>query len=305
MNNKSGYLFAALTAFCWALLAVALKYTVQYVSSGTIVWFRMFVAFTGLFIIFAIHSPKQITSTLKIPPLAYIAGLFLSANYFGYMKGVELTTASNTQIVIQTGPLLLVFIGIFYFKERIKPYQILGLFTALTGYALFYWDQLLVSFANIDQYLVGNSWIFMAAITWAIYASIQKIVSIKWSPQQINLCIYFTSTLALLPLADFEEFKNLTPGLWVMMVCLGLNTLIAYGSLAEALKRIPSYQLSPIITLNPLLTLFIVDILTQFEVSWYTPEPLKWRGYIGAFFVITGVILTVTKFKKAKQNNKL
>ena len=196
------------------------------------------------------------------------------------------------------------FIGIFYFKEKIKLYQIFGLLTALIGYGLFYWDQLLISFANIDQYLIGNSWIIMGAVTWAIYASLQKIVSINWSPQQINLCIYFTSTLALFPLADFEEFKTLTPGLWVLMVFLGLNTLIAYGSLAEAIKRIPSYQLSPIITLNPLLTLFIVDILTQFEVSWYTPEPLNWRGYIGAFFVIIGVILTVTKIKKTKKNNK-
>lgn len=302
MNNKSGYLFAALTAVCWAVLAVALKYTVQHVSAGTIVWFRMFVAFFGLSIIFAFYKPKLLKQTFKIPPLAYIAGIFLSANYFGYMKGVELTTASNTQIVIQTGPLLLVFIGIFYFKEKIKAYQIFGLITALFGYGLFYWDQLLVSLSNVEQYLAGNTWILMGAITWAIYASLQKIVAKQWNPQQINLAIYFTSTLVLLPLVDFHEFKNLSLGMWVLMIFLGLNTLIAYGSLGEALKRIPSYQLSPIITLNPLLTLLIVGILTQFEVDWYQPEPLNWRGYIGAFFVIIGVILTVTKLKK---NNKI
>ncbi len=300
MNNKSGYLFAILTALCWAVLAVALKYTVQHVSSGTIVWFRMFVALIGLATIFLIVHPKQFKQTIKIPPLAYVAGLFLSANYFGYMKGVELTTASNTQIVIQTGPLLLVLIGIFYFKEKIKWYQILGLCIALTGYSLFYWDQLLVSFNNLDQYLEGNSWIFMAAVTWAIYASLQKIVAVNWTPQQINLAIYVTATIVLIPLADFSEFQNLSPSLWVIIVFLGLNTLVAYGSLGEALKRIPSYQLSPIITLNPLLTLLIVDLLTLFQVSWYTPEPLNWRGYLGAFFVILGVILTVTKFKKAK-----
>src|SRR5690606_25659913 len=127
-------------------------------------------------VMLAFYLAKNPRKTLSlVHPKSFgivIAGLFLAANYFSYMRGLELTTASNAQIMIQLGPLALLFVGVFYFKESMRLYQWIGVGIASVGFLMFYWDQLLISME--DRYSLGNSWIIIGAFTWAVFAAIQK-----------------------------------------------------------------------------------------------------------------------------------
>ena len=67
---------------------------------------------------------------------------FIALNYFGYMKGIEYTTASNSQVMIQMAPTLLIIAGILVFKEIPTWKQWLGMFIAAVGFYLFNGDQL-------------------------------------------------------------------------------------------------------------------------------------------------------------------
>lgn len=297
-ERSKGLLMASTTALSWAALAIGLKLALSYSSPGTIVWFRMLVAFIGLTSIYLLRSPKQLRILWHPPILGIFAGVCLAANYFGYMKGVELTSASNTQIMIQTGPLTLILIGIFYFKEIPTRQQTIGFLVAATGFFFFYWDQILAAAENSEQFILGDLWIAMAALTWALFATFQKILSPNWTPQQINILIYTIATLALLPLSDTSEMATWSWPVWLLMLALGLNTIIAYGALGEALKRIPASQVSLIISLNPLLTLLLMAGLAFAEVTWIAPEPIDWRGYLGALLVVSGVALAVSRKRK-------
>ncbi len=297
-QRQIGLLMAIITALSWAVLAIGLKFTLNYASSGTIAWFRLVSAFGFLFIYYLIRNPKAL-KILKQPPfLAIIGGICLGANYFGYMKGVELTTASNAQIMIQLGPLLLALTGVLYFKEIPTRIQSIGFFLGALGFSFFFWDQIRLVLAQRSIYIEGNLWILFAAITWAIFAAFQKVLIQKFAAQHLNMLIYAVASVVLLPIVDFSEFQGLSIGIWILLCILGLNTVVAYGALSEALHRIPASQTSMIITLNPLLTIFLVGLLTAFEVSWLKPEPIEWRGYLGAFMVVCGVILAVTKLKR-------
>ena len=53
-----------------------------------------------------------------------------------------------------------------------------------------------------------------------------------------------------------------------------------------------------IITINPLITMLIMAALTYFEVTWISPEKVGWSGYLGAVFVILGVIMVVSRPQK-------
>lgn len=286
---------AITTALSWSILAIGLKYALNFATTGTIVWFRMAVAFLILLIFFSLQQRKSL-QIFKAPPLlGVVAGLALSVNYWGYMKGIELTSASNAQVMIQIAPMSLVLIGIFYFKETPKPLQALGFLLACFGFSCFYWDQLQVSLNNRSDFLNGNLWILLAAMTWVVFASLQKVLISKWSPQQLNILIYALSTLALLPLANLAEVFSWSWPEWLLMIALGVNTLIAYGALGEALKRIPASHVSIVISANPLVTLAIMAYLTFLEVQWIGPEYVHWQGYLGALLVVTGVILTLRK----------
>lgn len=304
-NVNQGILFAAVTAFCWSILAIALKFTLGFASSGTIVWSRMIVAFLILIFYYAIKKPAQL-NVIKSPPLlGALAGLLLAANYFGYMKGIEYTSASNTQIMIQMAPLTLSLIGIFYFKERLKPIQLFGVLIAVCGFSFFYWDQILVSVNEQAKYITGNLWVLFAAMTWALFGTFQKILTAKgWSPQQLNLLIYLVASLALFPLADLSDFKGLELWQWLLLLALGINTLIAYGSLGEALKKAPASYVSLIITINPLGTIFLLKLMESLNWNLVSAEPIDWRGFLGAALVVTGVLITVTLKGKSSTANK-
>jgi len=287
----SGISFAVLTGICWATLAIGLKYALHFTSTGSIVWFRMIVAFSTLCAAYVFRRPEAIKTVFLRPPLrVVIAGLFLSCNYYAYMKGLELTSASNAQVMIQLGPLTLLFMGVFYFKETLHWKQWIGIAVASVGFIFYNWDQLLVSLKNSDLYVTGNLWIIFASVTWAIFAALQKLQLTRgWSPQMINLLVYFICALALTPLAQFREFDHLSLWQWTVLVALGLNTVIAYGALGEAFSRIPASYVSLIIAVNPLLTILLVGLITQNGLTFISPEPMMWRGYLGAGFVVAGV----------------
>ncbi len=292
---------AVVTGVCWALLAIALRQAYLHASTGTIVWFRMIVPFLILFSYFAITDFKKLKK-LRPRPLILVSGLGLAINYFAYMRGLELTSASNAQIMIQAGPLSLLLIGILYFKERPSRSQLIGLSLALIGFGLFFWDQILLSVADAPKYVRGDLWLMLAAVTWAIFAALQKGLRGDWSPQQFNMVIYAVCSVALFPMAQLEEMTTWSPGIWVLMFLCALNTLVAYGAFAEALKRAPASHVSLILAANPLLTIFLIALMAQLGIEWISPEPITWRGILGAICVVGGVALTVlptsSRFKR-------
>jgi len=290
-----GLIMASTTALSWAVLAIGLKFALQEFSSGTIVWIRMLVAFSILFG-FALYARREWLNILYRPPLAgVIAGVMIAMNYFGFMKGVELTTASNAQILIQLAPLGFAIASVFMFKEIPTRQQWLGMLIALTGFGFFYWDQILISLVEIDRFQEGNLWLIVAAATWIVFALIQKkLIQKAYRPQQFNLLMYAVSAVILFPTFTASELTDISPLMIGVLAFLSINTVVAYGALSEALSLIPAAHVSMIIAVNPLLTLAIMTYLTQMEVEWIKGEPIHWRGFLGAFLVVVGVILTVT-----------
>ena len=317
---SKGISFAVVTALCWAVLAIILKYALHFASPGTIVWFRMLCAATLMNLYFVIRRPQTYKKIISNAPLALIiAAIFLSFNYFGYMNGLAFTSASNAQIVVQIGPLLLALVGVFYFKESMVPAQWLGVVLAVLGFFFFDWDQgrtamtLHSSSGGLYKYILGTAWIAAGGVAWALFATIQKKImaqrpdptghdtknETKLNPQEVNLLIFTVCAVALLPLARFSELSPFrpdafTPWDWVILFILGLNTIIAYGSFAEAIHRIPASYVSLVITMNPLITILLVGLIAEFGLHFISPEPIHWRGYLGAALVVGGVATTVS-----------
>ncbi len=299
-DRQKGLAFASISALLWAVLPLFLKYSLNFAKSGTIVWVRMVLAFTFtlLFLSFK-FKPSEISEFVKSKSffLSGAAGLFLALNYFGYMQGLDYSSASFAQILIQSGPLMLATIGVFYFKEKLSALQISGLILALIGFSLFYLDQ--SQSYQATSFKLAIIWLFIGGFTWALYASFQKQLTQTIHPQFMNLAVFFIASMALLAMADFSDFKNLNLQQFLIYLFLGFNTFAAYGALAEALKRAPAAQVSLIIALNPLLTILIIQVTHKLNLLPIPPEPISAIGIAGVTCVVLGVILTVKK-KKAR-----
>jgi len=293
-----GVLYAGTTALFWGFLAIFIKVSLNEVSPIIVVWFRFTVAFLFMLLYFSIKDRQKLSVFRKPPILLILAAFSLTLNYLGFAKGINLTSPSNAQVFIQIGPISLAIIGIIFFKEKLSFRQFLGFLVAGTGLSLFYRDQLKNMLGGEDLYITGVFWVVFGAIAWTTYASLQKKLVQTYHAQQLNLVIFGLPAIILLPFMDFGGFQDYSPGLWALLIFLGINTIVAYGCLAEAFKYMEANKISVIITLNPIITFIAMGILGAMQVSFIDPEIITIYGIIGAALVISGAILVVIPKKK-------
>ena len=287
-------------AVLWGFLAIIMKVVAEQVDPLTIVWFRFTFAFGVLAVVFAVRRPERLRILLRPPLLGLLAALALTANYVGFLKGLSMTTPSFAQVLIQTAPLMLALVGVFFFKEKLSRFQAGGALLAVAGFALFYYDQYEVEVVDRATLRSGIMVLSGAALAWTLYASLQKwIVARGTSPQGLNLLLYCVPAVLMVPFAKFDVLAGMSLGLWGLMVFLGANTLLAYGALGEALARLPAFQVSLILTCNPLITLALLAVLHQFDWEWVPADQVTVLGYGAALVVVLGIAAVLKRPTRA------
>lgn len=297
--KTKGILFALTTAFFWGFLAIALKVSAGILEPVTIVWFRFLLAFLVLFMFFAVRKPAHLSILAKPPVLLIVASIGLAINYLGFLYGVKLTTPGTAQVVIQLGPISLGLVGFFFFREKISIRQGFGFLLAGIGLFLFYNENVSNMTGDENLFNMGILWVVIAAMAWVVYATLQKTLTRTYPAQQLNLIIFGLPAILYLPFVNLSGFRDLTSGEWLLMIYLGMNTLIAYGSLAMAFKYLEASKISIIVTMNPILTFIIMGILAWMEVAWIEPERLSGTGIAAAMLVIAGTMMAVARARKA------
>ncbi|MDC1107092.1 DMT family transporter [Prolixibacteraceae bacterium] len=293
-DNKKGILFACFTALLWGFLAIILKMASQFLDSYTIVFARFSIAFLLLLSVVLVKGRYTTLQIFRRPPWMLLAAtVFLSLNYFGYMQGIHLTSPGNAQILIQWGPILLALSGIFIFKESLSRWQAIGFLVALCGFTLFFREKLIHLIDSSNEYIEGNVWTLFGGTMWAMYAILQKKLVQRFSTTQLNLFIYGVASLLFFKPADISQLGMLSVVQWAIVVFLGLNTLLAYGALAEALKYTKAKNVSIIITLNPVLTFILLGIMSEIGLNWVDPEQLTLLSVVGAVGVLSGALMII------------
>jgi len=297
-DQLKGIIFASITAFLWGFLAIAIKIGTYDFDTVTIVWFRFSFAFMILFLYFLKTDRSKLKILIHPPILLIIAAIGLAINYFGFTRGVEHTSPNTAQIVIQIGPILLGVVGFVFFKEKINLRQIGGFGVAFLGLIIFYYQQVsTVLESDVDIFNLGFFWVIIGALGWLLYASLQKILVKKHDAQMLNLVIFGLPALMYTPFLDINNFQGLSFSSWGLLVFLGANTAIAYGSLAMAFKYLDVNKVSVIITLNPIITFIVMSILFQLQVTWIETQQMGLNTWAGALLVIFGALMVVY-FKK-------
>ena len=289
-----GILFSVVTALLWGVLPIILKISLQGFTIGTIAWFRFSLAFLllGIFLQFKGNRPLSI---LRKPPwMGVFGGLCLTANYYWVTLGVEISGPSNMAVLIQTASVFLVLTGVFVFRERFTTRQVFGMFVVVAGLSLFFFDQQ-SRVVMSSEYYFADFLIIMSAIVWVGYMISQKFLSREYGAQSINFLVYTVATLMLVGTVEWLEFASAGFNAWWALIFCGVNTLIAYGALAEAVKYIPLALISVIISLNPLITLIGMEILPAIGFANLQPDPIGMVGYFGGAIAVTGVVLVVYK----------
>ena len=294
---KLGILLALSTATMWGVLPIALKGVLETLDPLTTTFFRFSLAAVLITPYLLVRRRLPNRGKLRSPRLFFqllAAGLLLSGNYGLYIFGLERTSPEAAQVMIQIAPMLLLIAGVFLFKESFSSNQWLGFFAFGSGLILFFNHHLGDIFIDLNDYSLGLLMISLAAVCWTGYAIMQKILLQEFTSEETMLAIYWLGTLVFLPFCNFSTLGQLTGMQWTLLAFCGLNTIIAYGSFAEALVHIEASRVSATIALTPLLTVGIVQLI---PMEGITVEPLGVISLLGALLVVSGSITTAVAKK--------
>jgi drug/metabolite transporter (DMT)-like permease len=296
MSFARGYLrgifFSIVTSLLWGVLPIILKISLQGFHAGTVSWFRFLFAFLILFVILQWNSHEPINILRKPPWMGVLGGACLSANYYWMTLGVELSGPSNAAVLIQTASLFLVLAGVYVFRERFTLGQFLGVGLAGIGLLMFFQDQQ-SRIQKTRDYYYADFLIVLAGLVCVGYMISQKFLSKKYGAQSLNLLVYAVAIFTLIGGVYWADFTSAGLTAWLSLIFCGINTLLAYGTLAEAVKYIPLTLISVIISLNPLITLLGMKVLPGMGFAGLQPEPVGLLGYWGGVLAVTGVVLVV------------
>ncbi|HJN97054.1 MAG: EamA family transporter [Gammaproteobacteria bacterium] len=293
-NPTLGFFLSLITAAMWGMLPVALKELLSGMDAITIVWYRFIVAAAVLlpWLAFKQQLPNLMAVPWRICWYLVIAAVGLFSNYFLFNYSLNFINGETTEAVIQLTTLFLILGGIVFYKEPFIGVQKLGTLLIIAGLALFF-NERLVDLTNLENMeTIGILIVFVSAVTWTVYALLQKKLLETFSSAQILFFIYSFSFLVLAPFVTPLSALQLTP---IQMALLGfccLNTLVAYGCFAEALNLWDASKVSAVLALAPLFTIGSLKLTVYFYPAYEFSDRLSLLSIIGALLLVTGSVLT-------------
>ncbi|MGV1166410.1 DMT family transporter [Enterobacter asburiae] len=288
-----GILLALTTAMCWGALPIAMKQVLEVMEPPTVVFYRFLMASIGLGAILAIKGKLPSLQLFRKPRwlvLLAIATGGLFGNFILFSSSLQYLSPTASQVIGQLSPVGMMVASVFILKEKMRGTQIIGASMLLCGLVMFFNTSLIEIFTRLTDYTWGVIFGVGAATVWVSYGVAQKVLLRRLASQQILFLLYTLCTIALLPLAKPGVITQLSDWQLACLIFCGLNTLVGYGALAEAMARWQAAQVSALITLTPLFTLLFSDLLSMAWPDVFVRPMLNLLGYLGAFVVVAGAM---------------
>ena len=306
-NFKLGFTFILTAVIFWGMLPIALKLSSDFIDPVTLTWFRFLVAFSisillqgvsgNLYQFRQLHKKDWLMLTL--------AALFSLTNYITFVYCLDYLQPGPAQLNFQTAPFFLAFGGMLFFKEKLNAIQMACFATLALGMLLFFHPYLIISSEGQSKQWLGVLLVQFSALSWACYALIQKKLISKLSPGNVLLYIYASGLILLMPFSEFDAFAKMQPNQWIIAVFCAVNTLIAYGSFAQAMRYWPTAQVGASVALTPIFSFsFTVLVVT---LGWWPQKIMANALHSSALFgiiLVVGSVLTV-QLMPAIRNRKL
>lgn len=296
MNTRPilGFALSLSTAVMWGVLPLFMMLALADMNAITVSFYRLFFAF--LFVLTVVLMKKELPTVRQFHEKRWFwmltAGAALSVNYVSYVLSLEKLEPESAQVIIQLAPFLLMVGGVLFFKESFSKMQMTGAVILCSGFILFFDNKWGVLFSSMGVYTSGVLFMVLAAVTWAVYALLQKFLLNHFTARQMTLLIYGMGTLFLLPLSQVWQLTNMTwlSGMALLFCCL--NTIIAYGGFTKAMSVWQASKVSAVIALAPVFTILSTTIAVALFPDLFRLSDLTRLAYLGAFFVVIGSMLT-------------
>ncbi|KLN65151.1 DMT family transporter [Vibrio sp. VPAP30] len=289
------YLLPLFTVFIWGGNAIVNKMAASVIEPSAMSFYRWFVAIA---VLTPFCLPKVIARWAVIRPyltkLTFLAMLGMVLNQsLGYYAGLT-TTASNMALITSLVPLIAIFISVPILSKPISPLSIVGGVVALAGLS-FMLGKGDVGFFLHQDITQGDGIMLIASVSYATYCVLLK----RWKMPLSNwTMVYMQGILAVIMLVPlWLTSDNLIPSQQAL-------PLIAYAGLAASLIA-PWMWVKAIDLIGADSSAMFMNLMPIVAISLATTmlgETIHDYHLMGGLLVVSGVILSQLKFKRAGKN---
>lgn len=283
------YFLLTLVAAFWGGSFVAAKVALRDFSPVNLVTVRFLLAsLIFLPIIWRCHRRGERIERRDWPMVIFLSWLGVTFYFIIQYTGLSYTTASHSTLIITTNPLFTALFSWFLLRERLTPARGAGILTALTGVLWIVWPRGGLSGWSARVF-IGDLLILSNAICWALYSTLGRGITRKYSPLLVTSWIGVIGAVSLLPIALPSGFPAqvvaAAPLTWAMVVflaalCSGAGYLIWYSAVA----RVGATRTAVFLYLEPVVAMLIAVP--------YLGESVTWSTLLGGALTVAGVYLT-------------
>ena len=275
----------------WPILG---KVAMRSMSSTSLVCFRIF----GAALIFSLLQRKL--GELPRLPRRVLAWLVLSSllgvalNQFIFVKGLSLTTAINSALLITTIPVFALVASIAFGYDKASLRHFLGILLAAAG-VIYLVDPLRADFSA--QTTLGNLLLVASSFSYGAYIAVSRNLFHRYGALNVITWIFQIAALFTIPIAVYswntEGLRTVSAGLFLAVAYIILvPTVGAYYLNSWAIIRVPPSVVAVYIYLQPLLAFGLAPLVLR--ESWNS------RTIVACALIFAGVaVVTIRSRSRA------
>lgn len=223
--------------------------------------------------------------------LAAIGPIGTSIMAWCVFKGCSMVSAANASMADALAPLL-VYVFAAVYNRNVCLREIVGVLTGFAG-ALLVMKVVSAAGINLNEYSIGDVYIFFAAATWGIYTVlgrdlIRKVGAIMFTG--LTMCLGAIFMLPFLFFSDICAPQDVNSWQLLALLC-AVSTLMPFWAWNAAQKYLPVSILAMTAYFTPIFAVAIAAI-TIGEIA----TPCQWLGTI---IIIIASILNLKSMKSA------
>lgn len=253
-----------LTSIIWGIAGPVIKLTLPYLPPFTFIFFRLIIA-SWIFLPLFLREHKMHPLDERDFPHLFLVGLFgITLNLGLLFLGLEKTSAIEGGLIGATTPILLLFAGWWFLKERINRKEKIGTILALLGTLIIVFEPIfrgeVIDHTLSSQRTIGNLLVLLGNLAWVTYTILSKEISKKYSAVMITFVSIIIGLITFLPLSLMEVFVfhkipvfNLTSVIGLLYMSL-LSLGAAYFLFEWGLRKLEACETGIFAYLQPVFT---------------------------------------------------
>jgi drug/metabolite transporter (DMT)-like permease len=269
-NRKSiRYLLILLAVVFWGTSFVATKTLLLEIKPVTIIILRLIIA-SILLTFIAVSTKRNFSLNIKSHGWIFILALIAVFHLWIQVTGLQYTTASNTGWIIGTAPIFMAIMGLIFYKEKITLIALSGILLAVAGLLILFGKGDITNIGFMENR--GDLLVLGSAFTWGVYSTVNKKISLSYSPLMTILYLFLMMAIIIIPFnlnsETIASIVHLSWIGWLMVLFLGLFCSgVAYVIWAQALRDMESAKVGAFLYLEPLVTVAAAGFFLKEEIT--------------------------------------